>query len=156
MLLTYAHCAWMKLLQASRLQAPDESCMRRTARTHLAIRLRKSVQGHVLRLVQAVQQYEAAEVVWCQEEPKNMGAWRYVKPRYETAMRELVQAPQQGQQGPAGAARELRYVGRAAAASPGGTHLPLRWPRPHSAPQLKRCMQYTAVTARSVHMWLWL
>ena len=30
-----------------------------------------------------------AEVVWVQEEPKNMGAWLYVKPRLDTAMREL-------------------------------------------------------------------
>ncbi len=34
-------------------------------------------------------QYANAEVVWCQEEPKNMGAWPYVKPRLDTAMREL-------------------------------------------------------------------
>lgn len=29
----------------------------------------------------------AKEVVWCQEEPKNMGAWTYVMPRIETALR---------------------------------------------------------------------
>lgn len=50
-------------------------------------------------------------MVWCQEEPKNMGAWRYIKPRYETAMHELVATDSKP--------RELRYVGRAAAASPG-------------------------------------
>ena len=38
---------------------------------------------------QIVAQYAHAEVVWCQEEPKNMGAWPYVKPRLDTAMREL-------------------------------------------------------------------
>ncbi|KAK9809577.1 hypothetical protein WJX73_003787 [Symbiochloris irregularis] len=65
---------------------------------------------------QAVEQYKAAEVVWCQEEPKNMGAWRYVQPRYETAMRELVQL--QDPSAPAQQGRQLRYVGRAAAASP--------------------------------------
>lgn len=27
-----------------------------------------------------------AEIVWCQEEPKNMGAWSYVNPRIETAL----------------------------------------------------------------------
>lgn len=36
-----------------------------------------------------VAQYSNAEVVWVQEEPKNMGAWLYVKPRLDTAMREL-------------------------------------------------------------------
>ncbi|KAK9810773.1 hypothetical protein WJX73_006166 [Symbiochloris irregularis] len=67
-------------------------------------------------VVKAVEQYKAAEVVWCQEEPKNMGAWRYVQPRYETAMRELVQL--QDPSAPAQQGRQLRYVGRAAAASP--------------------------------------
>lgn len=40
-------------------------------------------------LPQVVAQYSAAEVVWVQEEPKNMGAWLYVKPRLDTSMREL-------------------------------------------------------------------
>ena len=40
-------------------------------------------------LSQVVAQYSNAEVVWVQEEPKNMGAWLYVKPRLDTAMREL-------------------------------------------------------------------
>lgn len=71
--------------------------------------------------LQAVEQYQAAEVVWCQEEPKNMGAWRYVKPRYETAMRELV--PQASDPQQQSRLRQLRYVGRAAAASPGECHL---------------------------------
>lgn len=31
-----------------------------------------------------------AEIVWCQEEPKNMGAWSFVKPRIETALKESV------------------------------------------------------------------
>lgn len=50
-----------------------------------------------------------------------MGAWHFVKPRYETAMQELTQSL------PAGSParpRELRYVGRAAAASPGAALVP--------------------------------
>jgi len=31
--------------------------------------------------------FKNAEVVWCQEEPKNAGAWAYVQPRIETALR---------------------------------------------------------------------
>ena len=63
-----------------------------------------------------MEQYRAAEVVWCQEEPKNMGAWRYVKPRFDTAMCELVPDDNEGHDLPN---RELRYVGRTSAASPG-------------------------------------
>ena len=53
--------------------------------------------------------YPAAEVVWCQEEPANMGAWTFVQPRIEYVMEGLTENP--------GGARP-RYVGRQAAASP--------------------------------------
>lgn len=33
--------------------------------------------------------YPNAEIVWCQEEPKNMGAWSFVQPRIATATRTL-------------------------------------------------------------------
>jgi 2-oxoglutarate dehydrogenase E1 component len=49
-----------------------------------------------------------AEIVWCQEEPRNMGAWPMFDEWFEDAL-------------PAG--RRLRYVGRAAAAAPAtGSH----------------------------------
>ena len=47
-----------------------------------------------------------AEVVWCQEEPANMGAWTYIRPLLEDAMQ---RADMSG---------GLAYIGRAAAASP--------------------------------------
>jgi len=50
-----------------------------------------------------------AEILWVQEEPKNMGAWAYVAPRFATAMRQLT---------PDGLVRTVRYVGRAPAANP--------------------------------------
>jgi 2-oxoglutarate dehydrogenase E1 component len=61
---------------------------------------------------QVIAQYSNAEVVWCQEEPKNMGAHAYIKPRLDTAMREL--APQIGVE-----PRPIRYIGRSASASVG-------------------------------------
>ena len=47
------------------------------------------------------------EILWCQEEPKNMGAYGFVKRRIESVMRE-VNTNQ----------KKLIYVGRRAAASP--------------------------------------
>merc|ERR1740121_2655456 len=46
-------------------------------------------------------------VVWCQEEPKNMGAWSYCRPRFVTTAREGLNHDM-----------VMRYVGRRTAASP--------------------------------------
>jgi 2-oxoglutarate dehydrogenase E1 component len=59
--------------------------------------------------------------VWAQEEPKNMGAWSYVQPRLETALRELPAAGGEAAGAAAaagGGQQRVRYVGRPAAASP--------------------------------------
>jgi 2-oxoglutarate dehydrogenase E1 component len=50
----------------------------------------------------------ASELLWVQEEPKNMGSWTFVRPLLE----ELLAQDQAGRFGPA------RYVGRVASASP--------------------------------------
>jgi len=47
---------------------------------------------------------ETAEVVWVQEEPRNMGAWRFVQEQFQAIL-----DPTQ---------RVLRYAGRAPSASP--------------------------------------
>ena len=47
---------------------------------------------------------ETADVVWVQEEPRNMGAWRFVQEQIQPILE------------PSG--RAVRYVGRAASASP--------------------------------------
>ena len=60
-----------------------------------------------LRVIEQCHRYPNAEVIWCQEEPANMGAWTFVLPRLSNILEEL----QSGQSLPA-------YVGRAAAASP--------------------------------------
>ena len=61
---------------------------------------------------QVMAQYGNAELVWCQEEPKNMGAWSYIRPRLGTAMRELGASAGMRQ-------RPLSYVGRTSSASVG-------------------------------------
>jgi len=47
------------------------------------------------------------DIIWCQEEPKNMGAWSYVRPRIVTVAREALSTD-----------LVVRYVGRRASASP--------------------------------------
>ncbi len=51
--------------------------------------------------------FPEAEVVWCQEEPKNMGAWTFVAPEIESVMAEASMRR-----------RRPVYVGRPAAAAP--------------------------------------
>ena len=51
--------------------------------------------------------YRNAEIVWCQEEPQNMGAWNFVDRRIEQVLAGL-----------AVAAKRPRFAGRAEAASP--------------------------------------
>jgi len=53
-----------------------------------------------------VQKYKNAEVAWVQEEPQNMGAWFYVEPRANTALKAI------------GQAQRISYFGRNPAASP--------------------------------------
>lgn len=41
------------------------------------------------KVAREMRHFENAEVVWCQEEPKNMGAWSFVEPRIASAARVL-------------------------------------------------------------------
>lgn len=88
-------------------------------------------------LMNVVQQYHDAELVWVQEEPKNMGAWSYVQPRLLTALRHCGQtsadtSSSSDEEAPGlrngsssrkwrhvdWSSKQVRYIGRAAAASP--------------------------------------
>jgi len=57
-------------------------------------------------LVQELSRFKNAEVVWCQEEPRNMGAWHFIEPYLEWVLNQ-VNAPN----------KRPRYAGRAAAAA---------------------------------------
>ena len=57
-------------------------------------------------LVKELSRFKKAEIVWCQEEPKNMGAWSFVEPYLEWVL---------GQVG--GKSKRARYAGRPAAAA---------------------------------------
>ncbi len=58
-------------------------------------------------LIQELKRFPQAEIVWCQEEPKNQGAWNYIDANIEWVLKRI------GSQ-----ARRPHYVGRAAAAAP--------------------------------------
>ncbi|CAJ1431555.1 unnamed protein product [Effrenium voratum] len=59
------------------------------------------------------------QIIWCQEEPKNMGPWSYVRPRFVTTAREGFHTD-----------LVMRYIGRRAAASPA-----TGYPKLHAAEQ---------------------
>ena len=58
-------------------------------------------------LVKELERFKTAEMVWCQEEPKNQGAWTFIEPNIEWVLNRIK-------------ARHTRpvYVGRATSASP--------------------------------------
>ncbi|AIL13332.1 2-oxoglutarate dehydrogenase [Candidatus Paracaedimonas acanthamoebae] len=58
-------------------------------------------------LIQELKRYLQAEIIWCQEEPENMGAWAFIDRRIEKILREIK-----------GAYLRPHYVGRPESASP--------------------------------------
>jgi 2-oxoglutarate dehydrogenase E1 component len=58
-------------------------------------------------LVKELERFKGADMVWCQEEPKNQGGWSFIEPNIEWVLRRI------------GAnTTRPRYVGRQASASP--------------------------------------
>lgn len=47
-------------------------------------------------LARRLARYPNAELVWCQEEPKNMGYWAFAQPRINTAVREILEVDRGG------------------------------------------------------------
>ena len=58
-------------------------------------------------LVKELERFITAEIVWCQEEPKNQGAWSFIEPNIEWVLTRI-------------GAKHTRpkYIGRATSASP--------------------------------------
>jgi 2-oxoglutarate dehydrogenase complex dehydrogenase (E1) component-like enzyme len=96
-------------------------------------------------IAEAISRYPNAELVWAQEEPKNMGAWAFVRPRLAAALRHYFSSSSSGDDEESDdgngedsddgddvarlrrqerlgarprALREVRYVGRPPSASP--------------------------------------
>jgi 2-oxoglutarate dehydrogenase E1 component len=57
-------------------------------------------------LIAELSRFRKAEIVWCQEEPKNMGAWTFIEPYLEWVLGQIDAT-----------ARRARYVGRPASAA---------------------------------------
>ncbi|MGZ3410449.1 MAG: 2-oxoglutarate dehydrogenase E1 component [Rhizomicrobium sp.] len=57
-------------------------------------------------LVQELSRFKQAEIVWCQEEPRNMGAWRFAEPYIEWVLNNINAAH-----------RHPRYAGRPSSAA---------------------------------------
>ncbi len=58
-------------------------------------------------LVTELSRFPKAEVIWCQEEPRNLGYWPFVEPMIEEVLSEV-----------GGSCRRARYAGRTSAAAP--------------------------------------
>ena len=58
-------------------------------------------------MVKELERFKGAEIVWCQEEPKNQGAWTFLEPNIEWVLSRIKAK-----------FSRPRYVGRATSASP--------------------------------------
>jgi 2-oxoglutarate dehydrogenase E1 component len=58
-------------------------------------------------LASDLHRFRNADIIWCQEEPKNMGSWTFIRDRLEAVLSDIGHSQQLA-----------RYVGRAEAASP--------------------------------------
>lgn len=65
-------------------------------------------------LGEELKKYKNAEVIWCQEEPKNMGAWYFLQDRIEEVLVNIKHT-----------SKRPRYVGRKEAASPAAGYMKL-------------------------------
>ena len=71
------------------------------------LRLEQFYPFPAMSLMKELERFKTAEIVWCQEEPKNQGAWTFVEPNLEWVLTRI------------GATHNrATYAGRAASASP--------------------------------------
>lgn len=62
-------------------------------------------------LIKELKRFDQAEMIWCQEEPRNMGGWSFIEPYLEWTLHQIdAKHPR------------ARYVGRPAAAAPATGH----------------------------------
>jgi 2-oxoglutarate dehydrogenase E1 component len=71
------------------------------------MRLEQFYPFPAISLVKELERFKQAQVVWCQEEPKNQGGWNFVEPNLEWVLTRIKSRHSRP-----------RYVGRNASASP--------------------------------------
>jgi 2-oxoglutarate dehydrogenase E1 component len=71
------------------------------------LRLEQFYPFPALSLIKELERFKGAEMIWCQEEPKNQGAWSFIEPNIEWVLTRIKATTQRP-----------TYAGRAASASP--------------------------------------
>jgi 2-oxoglutarate dehydrogenase E1 component len=71
------------------------------------MRLEQFYPFPAISMVKELERFKQAEIVWCQEEPKNQGAWTFVEPNLEWVLTRIDADH-----------KRPRYAGRATSASP--------------------------------------
>ena len=71
------------------------------------LRLEQFYPFPAISMVKELERFKGAEMVWCQEEPKNQGAWSFIEPNIEWVLTRIKAKH-----------TRPRYVGRATSASP--------------------------------------
>jgi 2-oxoglutarate dehydrogenase E1 component len=71
------------------------------------LRLEQFYPFPAMAMTKELERFKGAEIIWCQEEPKNQGYWTFVEPNIEWVLNKI--GAKHGR---------ARYVGRAASASP--------------------------------------
>ena len=71
------------------------------------LRLEQYYPFPAMSFIKELSRFKNADFVWCQEEPKNQGAWSFIEPNLEWSLNRVKAK-----------SKRPRYVGRAAAASP--------------------------------------
>jgi 2-oxoglutarate dehydrogenase E1 component len=84
-----------------------ESRQERGIKDVYLLRIEQLYPCPVKSIIQELQRFPDAEIVWCQEEPRNMGSWGFIDYYIEWALNHMTNAKY----------KRARYVGRAAAAS---------------------------------------
>ncbi len=78
----------------------------KTQNTHI-VRIEQLYPFPYQPLIDEIKRFSHCEIIWCQEEPKNMGAWEFIRVRLENVLKNIGSKQ-----------KNMPFIGRRAAASP--------------------------------------